>query len=222
MEMSVKDLYEKVQSGEIISDIDLQREIVYNLEKQTKVIDSLVIGVPLPAFYFWQNENGKYEVLDGKQRIESISKFMNNDLEYNDKNRKNTDKAIQDKINDTKLCVIICSGDEELKREIFYRINTLGVALSNFEVLNGLYSGTYLEGLTDYCKQPNVSKCFGSNSRGNNQYKMLIQERNFMGEDRTCKRHQDSRSKRRGCRKNIKEKRKLIVRHGNSCLSQIK
>lgn len=173
MEMSVKDLYEKVQSGEIISDIELQREIVYSLEKQVKVIDSLVIGVPLPAFYFWQNEDGKYEVLDGKQRIEAISKFMNNDLEYEGKNRKNTDKEIQDKITNTNLSIIVCSGDEELKREIFFRINTLGVPLSDFEVLNGLYSGTYLEGLTDYCKQPNVNKCFGANSRGHNQYKIL-------------------------------------------------
>lgn len=173
MEMKVKDLYEKVQSGEIISDIDLQREIVYNQEKQTKVIDSLVIGVPLPAFYFWKNENGKYEVLDGKQRIEAISKFMNNDLEYNGNNRKNTSKDIQDKINETSLQIIVCEGDENLKREIFYRINTLGVALSNFETLKGLYAGTYLEGLTQYCKQSNPSKCFGSNSRGNNQYKIL-------------------------------------------------
>lgn len=171
--MKVKELYEKVQSGEILSDIELQREIVYNLDKQVKVIDSLVIGVPLPAFYFWQNENGKYEVLDGKQRIEAITKFMNNDIEYNGKIRKNTEKDIQSKIENTALSIIVCSGDETLKREIFYRINTLGVALSNFETLNGLYAGTYLEGLTDYCKQPNVSKCFGSNSRGNNQYKIL-------------------------------------------------
>lgn len=56
MDMKVKDVYEKVQSGEIVSDIDLQREIIYSDEKQMKVIDSLVIGVPLPAFYFWQAE----------------------------------------------------------------------------------------------------------------------------------------------------------------------
>lgn len=171
--MKVKDLYEKVQSGDIVSDIELQREIVYNTDKQVKVIDSIVIGVPLPAFYLWQNENGIYEVLDGKQRIEAIKKFMNNDLEYAGKNRMKTDKSLQEKIENTELCIIVSSGDDTLKREIFHRINTLGVALSNFETLNGLYAGTYLEGLTDYCKQPNVSKCLGPNSRGNNQYKIL-------------------------------------------------
>ncbi len=173
MEITVKDLYEKVQSGEIISDIELQREIIYNAEKQTKVIDSLVIGVPLPAFYFWENEDGTYEVLDGKQRIEAICKFLSNDLEYDGVNRKHTDPTIQSKILNTKLNIIVCSGDESLKREVFYRINTLGVPLSNFEVLNGLYSGVYLKGLTYYCQQQNVTKCLGANSRGNNQYKIL-------------------------------------------------
>lgn len=173
MNMTVKDVYEKIQSGEIISDIELQREIVYDTDKQVKVIDSLITGIPLPAFYFWQNEDGVFEVLDGKQRLEAIKKFMNNDLEYDGKNRKHTDKTIQDKICNTELCIITCSGNESLKREIFYRINTLGVALSKFETLNGLYAGTYLEGLTDYCKQPHVTKCLGSNSRGKNQYKIL-------------------------------------------------
>lgn len=173
MEMTVKELYEKVQSGEIVSDIDLQREIIYSNDKQVKVIDSLIHDIPLPAFYFWENKNGIYEVLDGKQRIEAICKFMNNDIEYNGANRKNTSRQLQDKIFNTKLCIIICSGNEELKREIFYRINTLGVALSNFEVLNGLYSGTYLKGLTEYCKQSIVAKCLGGNSRGGNQYRLL-------------------------------------------------
>ena len=173
MEMTVKELHDKVQSGEIVSDIELQREIIYNAEKQMKVIDSIVIGVPLPAFYLWQNENGIYEVLDGKQRIEAICKFLSNDLEYDGANRKHTPITIQNKILDTPLDVIVCSGDEELKRKIFHRINTLGVPLSNFEVLNGLYSGEYLKSLTAYCKQSNVTKCLGANSRGNNQYKIL-------------------------------------------------
>ena len=72
--MTVKDLYEKVVNGVIISDIELQRAIVYNAEKQALVIDSIYRGIPLPAFYLWQREDGKLEVLDGKQRIEAIKK----------------------------------------------------------------------------------------------------------------------------------------------------
>ena len=48
--MTVKELYEKVVNGIIISDIELQRAIVYDADKQALVIDSLYHGIPLPAF----------------------------------------------------------------------------------------------------------------------------------------------------------------------------
>ena len=74
--MKIKELYEKIRDGVIISDIELQREIIYNTEKQQLVIDSILNDVPLPAFYLWKNDDEKLEVLDGKQRIEAIKKFI--------------------------------------------------------------------------------------------------------------------------------------------------
>jgi 5-methylcytosine-specific restriction endonuclease McrA len=172
--MLLKELYDKVNDGKIISDIELQREIIYSPEKQLLVIDSIVKGIPLPAFYFWKNENSILEVLDGKQRIEAIRKFYQNNLEYEGKLWKQWDSEFQQKINETKISDIACSGTEELKREIFYRINTLGVPLSRFEVLNGLYNGEYLRGLTTYVKQDkDILKALSPNNRGNNQMWVL-------------------------------------------------
>lgn len=172
--MNIKYLYEQLRDGKIISDIELQREIIYNTEKQVLVIDSIVNGIPLPAFYFWKNEDGNLEVLDGKQRIEAIKKFIENDIQYQDKLWKQTDKKIQEKINNTELSIIICEGQEQLKREIFRRINTLGVPLSPYEVLNGLFHGEYLRGLTVYVGQDrDTVRVLGANSRGRNQYKIL-------------------------------------------------
>ena len=172
--MKIRELYEQVRDGKIISDIELQREIVYDQEKQVLVIDSLVKDIPLPAFYFWKNKEGILEVLDGKQRIEAIKKFIENDIEYEGKLWKQTDKKRQDKINETVLSSIICSGDEKLKREIFRRINTLGVPLSNYEVLNGLFHGEYLRGITAYVSQDrDIARIFKANSRGKIQYKIL-------------------------------------------------
>ena len=172
--MKIKDIYKKIRDGIIISDIELQREIVYKIEKQRLVIDSIVEGIPLPAFYLWENNKNKLEVLDGKQRIEAIKNFIENQIQYQSKTWKETDPSIQKKINETELSVIICSGEEKLKREIFRRINTLGVALSKYEVLNGLFHGEYLRGLTNYTKQDgDIGKILKSNSRGANQYKVL-------------------------------------------------
>ncbi len=172
--MKIGELYEKIRNGVIISDIELQREIIYNREKQTLVVDSIMNDVPLPAFYLWKNEEDKLEVLDGKQRIEAIKKFIENDLEYYGKLWKQTDPDLQKKLLDTELSVMICSGSKELKREIFNRINTLGVPLSPYEVLNGLYHGEYLRGLTSYVSRDRVAgKVLGPNSRGKNQMRVL-------------------------------------------------
>ncbi len=176
--MTVKELYEKVVNGIIISDIELQRAIVYDADKQALVIDSIYYGIPLPAFYLWKREDGKLEVLDGKQRIEAIKKFKQGNLLYNGKTWKAYayESDLQQVVDDTELTTIICSGTEEKKREIFNRINTLGVALSKFEVLNGLYHGNYIEGLNDYFSQDiNIRKVLPNATvdRGENKYHLL-------------------------------------------------
>lgn len=174
--ITIGEIYTGITDGVIISDIELQRDIVYSNEQQALVIDSIFTGIPLPAFYFWENENGVLEVLDGKQRIEAIKKFRQNDLEYKGKLWKEIGREtplMQNNFNSTELSVIICSGDESLKREIFRRINTLGVPLSAYEVLNGLYHGEYLEELSDFANQPSCSKVFGTNSRGKTQIHIL-------------------------------------------------
>lgn len=172
--MTVKELYEKVNNGTIVSDISIQREIVYDTYKQALVIDSIVNGIPLPAFYLWKNDNGIMEVLDGKQRVEAIRKFMQNYLKYNGDIWKEKSPEFQEKFSNTELTIIVCSGSEHLKREIFRRINTLGVPLSEYEVLNGLFHGEYLRGLTEFTKQDkNVQKIFSENSRGKVQYRIL-------------------------------------------------
>lgn len=177
--ITVGDLYNKVNDGEIISDIELQRAIVYDDDKQALVIDSLHRGIPLPAIYLWRNDDGKYEVLDGKQRIESIRKFMQNMLIYDGKIWRewgNANPDFQQRIKDVVLTVIECSGTDEQKREIFNRINTLGVALSPYEVLNGLFHGLYLQELSDHYRQdPVYRKVLKEETldRGANKYIML-------------------------------------------------
>lgn len=193
--MTIKDLYEQLRDGKIVSDIDLQREIIYDNEKQSLVIDSLATGIPLPAFYLWRSENGILEVLDGKQRIEAIRRFKENDLEYQGKIWKEAGEELQQCIDKTELTLIVCSGTEAQKREIFRRINTLGVPLSPYEVLNGLYHGEYLRGLTTYVTQDKAAlRILGGNSRGKNQMKvlkMLCKLRNEAVPEEYVKRRQD-------------------------------
>ena len=196
MTMNIKELYEAVRDGRIVSDIDLQREIIYKTDKQQLVIDSIVKGIPLPALYLWKNDAGILEVLDGKQRIEAIKRFKENDIEYNGLLWKQTPADIQDIINNYPLTIIVCEGTEQQKREIFRRINTLGVPLSAYEVLNGLYNGEYLRGLTAYVSgDRDAIKVLGPNSRGRNQYTvlgLLKQLKNFDDIDSYVKANKDN------------------------------
>ena len=106
--------------------------------------------------------------------------------------------ANTDKINNTEIKDIICSGDETLKREIFSRINTLGVPLSEYEVLNGLFNGEYLRGLSSYCENDrSAKKILGKSARGAaklNCLKLLGVLKGFSGKDgifEYVKQHQD-------------------------------
>ncbi|MFV8470494.1 HNH endonuclease family protein [Mycoplasma sp. VS509_3] len=180
IKMSIEEVIKKVNDGKIISDISIQREIVYDANKQALVIDSIVNDIPLPAFYFWENEDGVYEVLDGKQRIEAIKNFKHNDIQYESKNWKEYgtyNPALQEKVNKTLLNIITCSGDEEHKRNIFYRINTLGVPLSKFEIVNGLYNGIFINTLKQVCNDDkNLKALFKDTnkaSRGEKEYWVL-------------------------------------------------
>lgn len=174
--MRLEDYYNNVKKGQIKSDINLQRDIVYSSSEKALVIDSIMNDIPLPAFYLWKTEDGTLEVLDGKQRTESIFKFKDNSLELETSGLKYCDMSAdqQQKLDNTELTIIECSGTEEKRRTIFYRINALGKSLSRYEIINGLYNGTYLNGLTDYCRQPVIKKVLGgNNSRGRYQEKLL-------------------------------------------------
>ena len=175
--MRIKDLIEKVRDKIITSNIGLQRNIVYNSSKQEKVIDSVVSGVPLPSFYLWETTSketeGRFEVIDGKQRIEALISFFNGDIQYKNKPFGNYDNNFKEKIYNVDLKIIICKGDGTLKRKIFNRINTLGVPLSKFEVKNGLYNGEYLNGIKPITRTVPIQRIYGNNSRGKIQLEIL-------------------------------------------------
>ena len=187
--MTIAELYDKITRGAIISEIDIQRDIIYDDEKQKMVIDSIMNDIPLPAFYFWDNTDlpvnarGKYEVLDGRQRLEAIKKYRQNLIRYNGKTYMVEETELQEKFDNTELTIIICSGTPEKKREIFNRINTLGVPLNHFEVLNGLFNGEYIRGIRKYGDQDKyVQKIFGKdNARGKSSYKILLKLKEAKG-----------------------------------------
>src|SRR4051794_36939980 len=58
-----------------------QREFVWKPDDQSEFIESVIVGLPIPMMFLAENEDGTFEIVDGAQRIQTLVKFMDDDLE---------------------------------------------------------------------------------------------------------------------------------------------
>lgn len=137
-------------SGTLTIQPEYQRNYIYaDGKRDVAVINSILNGYPLGLIYFNQVVDGKFEVLDGQQRITSFGRFVTNKFAIKDENGMEqyfsgiaADK--QQKILNTKLLIYICEGSESEIKEWFKTINIAGVPLNNQELLNAVYSGSFV------------------------------------------------------------------------------
>ncbi len=156
-------------AGKLTIQPEYQRNYIYaNGKDDVAVIDSLLKGYPIGLIYFVETERDKYEILDGQQRITSIGRYITNKFAWIDENDipykfESLPKDKQEKIYNTELTIYICSGDESEIKEWFKTINIAGKPLNNQELLNSIYSGTFIT----------KAKEIFSNSQNSNLHKWL-------------------------------------------------
>lgn len=125
-----------------------QREFVYNEVQRAMVIDSVMEGFPLNLMYWARNNDGTFELMDGQQRTLSICQYINGDfaVKYNgdDCYWGSLPGEVQQRILDYELDVRVCEGTAEEKLAWFRRINIAGEKLSDQELRNAAYTGTWL------------------------------------------------------------------------------
>ena len=153
-----------------------QRNFVFDKQKASRLIESILLDIPIPVFYFAEEPNRKYSVIDGQQRLTSFLSFVDgkfpvgkNDFidftlsglrvltELNKKTFKDLDSATQLKIKSTALHTIIIKNesDSDVKFEIFERLNTGSMKLNEDEIRNSVYRGPYID-LLDELSNDNV------------------------------------------------------------------
>lgn len=139
-------------SGKLTIQPEYQRNFLYadnNGKKEMAVIDSMLKGYPIGLIYFNEPEEGKYEILDGQQRITSIGRFVTEKFAIKDKFGMEQyftglPKEEQEKLLNYRLLVYVCNGTEKEIKEWFETINIAGVPLNKQELLNATYSGPFV------------------------------------------------------------------------------
>ncbi len=125
-----------------------QREFVYKEKQRDAVIDTVKKGFPLNVMYWVKTNDGNFEVLDGQQRTISIGQFVNGDFSVDFNGRTamfhNLTKEEQQQILDYELMIYHCEGTDKEKLDWFKIINIAGERLTDQELRNAVYTGSWL------------------------------------------------------------------------------
>lgn len=166
-QFSLRLISDMIDDNDIDLAPDFQRHFVWNSSQKSRLIESILLRIPLPMFYFSEDDEGRITIVDGLQRLTTIKEFMDNkfplrDLEYlNDSckgryyvdqgKKKGLDAKYYRWFNQTQFSVNVIdpSSPPKVKYDIFRRINTGGKPLNNQEIRNCLAGSSLREVLNE-------------------------------------------------------------------------
>tara|TARA_S200000501_G_scaffold371879_1_gene415824 strand:- start:1058 stop:2134 length:1077 start_codon:yes stop_codon:yes gene_type:complete len=150
-----------------------QREFIYGEKERNAVIDTLIKYFPLNVMYWAVREDGNFEVIDGQQRTISICQYVEGDFSLNGLAFHNLPKDKQEKILDYTLMVYFCSGEDSERLDWFKTINISGKVLTNQELRNAVYSGSWVSDAKRYFSKnsrPKIGDEYLSGSANRQEY----------------------------------------------------
>lgn len=147
---TVHDVLRRIEKGSFIMDPEFQRDFIWPEDKQSKLIESVLMRIPLPVFYLAENPQGQMIVVDGLQRLSTFQRFLNNQLRLKLPDQKDLDRKrfqdlspkLQNRIEDCNLILYIIDAKVPPKAllDIFERVNS-GIPLTRQQMRNCLYTG---------------------------------------------------------------------------------
>lgn len=166
-DMSVKELISMVNEGEINIAPDYQRQFRWDEERQSKLVESIFLGIPVPSLFMATNSDNTWEVIDGVQRLSTIINFaadldskardfighsealrltnLNklyffNNCSYSDLP---TNVQLDFRLKPLKVITLSDKSDRQVRFDLFERLNTGGVRLSEQEIRSCVYRGAF-------------------------------------------------------------------------------
>ncbi|PFG31537.1 DUF262 domain-containing protein [Paramicrobacterium agarici] len=172
-DLGVRSIREDIRTGRISLNIAYQRKYVWDSGKASRLIESLLLNVPIPVCYFAEDEDGVYEVIDGLQRLTTIRNFLDNEFaltgasvlsELNGLTFDDLEPRDQRRLEGRTIRCIVITADShpDIKFDVFERLNTGAASLTAQELRNSVYRGSFNDSLKDLAKKKYFTDLLGS------------------------------------------------------------
>lgn len=182
-DLSVKELLSMVNDGLINIAPDYQRQFRWDRERQSSLIESLFLGIPVPSLFMATNSDGTWEVIDGVQRLSTMICFAGDEVVREKINAKRVEplkllglsKLVN--FNDTKFCelpvgvqnkfkltsikvtTLSDKSDKNVRFDLFERLNKGGVNLTPQEIRSCVYRGGFNDFIKELSQDTNFKNC---------------------------------------------------------------
>ncbi len=181
-DLGVRSIKDDIAEGRISLTIEYQRRYVWDNGKASRLIESLLLNVPIPVCYFAEDDDGVYEVIDGLQRLTAIERFLTGKFaltglsvlpELIGKKIDNLSPRDRRRLEGRAIRCIVITADShpDIKFDVFERLNTGAVRLTAQELRNSVYRGPFNEGLKRLAKEEYFTSLAGTqgNKRMSNE-----------------------------------------------------
>lgn len=188
---SVYEINRMMSKEDIDLNPDFQRNLVWDSVRKSALIESILLGIPIPVFYFAENKTGQYHVIDGLQRLSTIKQYFNNvfalkklehlkeecnerfyrdEMENGKIKRKGLDRKHSRRLENAQLIVNVIeyASPDKVKYDIFKRLNTGGRPLNKQEVRHCM-ANNKVRNLLKYCAHSQEFLQATSNSISDNR-----------------------------------------------------
>lgn len=172
---TLAEVVKRIEQGRYKLDPEFQRDFVWKPDRQSRLIESCLMRIPLPVFYVAEEKSGRIVVVDGLQRLTTFTMYLDNKFALtgldSDGDAKHPLQGLrfldlplhlQERIEDTQLTLYMldAKAPERAKLDIFDRVNS-GVPLSRQQMRNSLYSGAATAWLRDAASGKPFQKATG-------------------------------------------------------------
>jgi hypothetical protein len=164
---NISTLRDKYEKGQVDLQPHYQREYVWELKPElpSRLVESLLLEIPVPPIYFGKMQGGRLEVIDGQQRLTTLIKFVRNEFplqrlqrmgSLNGKFFRDLSEEHQAKVEDAPIrsIVIDAGNNQNLRYEVFERLNRGSMGLNEQELRNCVYRGPFCDLLAELEKDP--------------------------------------------------------------------